>query len=536
MQTRCWGAGVIVALAAILAAFLLPPSASDDGVTRQIASALEQHPHLAKLAAEEAALFRARGMALAMTAKRERVREKATPAKKKTPKNKKNKKQKKRHKKKNKKARGLLDIAEQHERWCRASSRLAVSLLDVRAVEAAETTLRHAAAHACADGAYNLGQLWRNNPARRSADNEMSVVYRHGVELARAYNATSSVRAANMAQASIVSLRFAAEQLEALLTCCAERLPPPQSGHSYEKEVAAYRDIVGRIPADDPEGFHITLSPEDAARVPSYRRPLFIDDKPRTAPGVAARAPRGADDIAEIQRAYREESVVYIDNVLSPETLRSLWEFAARSTIYYEDKPSGYVGAYLDEGFNTALLDQVGEEFRTMFPEIFAYTPLRMRWAYNYDSELQAGIRMHGDSFAVNCNLWVTPDEANLDPSSGGLRVWTVPAPLDWDFESFNTLANADKMAALVAGGEELVIPYRQNRMVLFKSDLFHATDTFRFRSGFAHRRINLTFLFGYRGQGEDAASIAQRTNEAKCSGRGECSSKKVRRKQEMHS
>jgi hypothetical protein len=191
---------------------------------------------------------------------------------------------------------------------------------------------------------------------------------------------------------------------------------------------------------------------------------------------------------------------------------------------------SGYVGAYLDEGFNTPLLDQVGEEFAQMFPEIFKDTPLQMRWAYSYDSERQLGIRMHGDSFAVNCNLWVTPDSANLDKDSGGLRVWTVPAPLEWDFESFNTLKAGDKMAALVADGEEVVVPYRANRMVLFKSDLFHATDSFDFRKGFENRRINLTFLFGGRGQGEDAASIAQRTKNAKCSGRGTCRSKQKRR------
>ena len=30
-------------------------------------------------------------------------------------------------------------------------------------------------------------------------------------------------------------------------------------------------------------------------------------------------------------------------------------------------------------------------------------------------------------------NVGITPDEANLDPDSGGLLVWDVPAPRDWD-------------------------------------------------------------------------------------------------------
>jgi hypothetical protein len=42
-------------------------------------------------------------------------------------------------------------------------------------------------------------------------------------------------------------------------------------------------------------------------------------------------------------------------------------------------------------------------------------------------------------------------------------------------------------------------VHYRQNRLVLFDSSLFHCTDKVRFRGGYKHSRINLTFLFGAR-------------------------------------
>ncbi|MCS5516925.1 hypothetical protein NWF32_24530 [Pseudomonas qingdaonensis] len=35
-------------------------------------------------------------------------------------------------------------------------------------------------------------------------------------------------------------------------------------------------------------------------------------------------------------------------------------------------------------------------------------------------------------------NFWITPDEANLDRDSGGLVVYDVEAPSDWDFETYN--------------------------------------------------------------------------------------------------
>ena len=58
---------------------------------------------------------------------------------------------------------------------------------------------------------------------------------------------------------------------------------------------------------------------------------------------------------------------------------------------------------------------KVAEEFRKMFPGIFNETGLKQAWAYNYDDTKYHGIGTHGDNYAVNCNLWVTPDSANLD-------------------------------------------------------------------------------------------------------------------------
>ena len=49
-------------------------------------------------------------------------------------------------------------------------------------------------------------------------------------------------------------------------------------------------------------------------------------------------------------------------------------------------------------------------------------------WGFKYDSSLN-GIDILADSAAVNVNFWITPDEANNDPASGGLVLWDVAAP-----------------------------------------------------------------------------------------------------------
>jgi hypothetical protein len=42
-------------------------------------------------------------------------------------------------------------------------------------------------------------------------------------------------------------------------------------------------------------------------------------------------------------------------------------------------------------------------------------------------------------------------------------------------------------------------IPYRQNRAIIFNSDLFHGTAACRFRDDYENRRINVTMLYGHR-------------------------------------
>ena len=97
-----------------------------------------------------------------------------------------------------------------------------------------------------------------------------------------------------------------------------------------------------------------------------------------------------------------------------------------------------------------------------------------------------------------------------------GLVVYTKPPPLDWGFFDFNNenggAAHDRRIKKLLKDSARITVPYRQNRILLFKSDLMHSTDKIHFKAGFKNRRINLTFLFGDRGQGDDATTIKQRT------------------------
>jgi Tfp pilus assembly protein PilF len=193
--------------------------------------------------------------------------------------------------------------------------------------------------------------------------------------------------------------------------------------------------------------------------------------------------------------------IAVIDNLLTDEALDKLQQFCWRSTIWMKTYANGYLGAAPSHGFACPLVAQIADELRSTYPAILGEHPLLQWWGFKYDSRLK-GINVHADFAAVNVNFWITPDEANLDPESGGLVIWDKPAPLDWSFAKYNSLDSGKMIRDFLAqsGAKSVTVPYRANRAVIFDSDLFHETDRIAFKEGYLNRRINITMLYGKRG------------------------------------
>ena len=178
--------------------------------------------------------------------------------------------------------------------------------------------------------------------------------------------------------------------------------------------------------------------------------------------------------------------------------LQELYEYCLESTVWFDYRHKGYVGAYADDGFDNPLLFRIAEELRSAMPELLSDHPIRYIWAYQYDQQLE-GIGIHGDDAAVNVNFWVTPDSANLNTDTGGLVVHRAEAPSHWNFKKYNNNTEQIHRFLKKENAGSMRVPYRRNRAVIFNSDLFHETDNPQFREGFENRRINITMLFGHR-------------------------------------
>jgi tetratricopeptide (TPR) repeat protein len=210
--------------------------------------------------------------------------------------------------------------------------------------------------------------------------------------------------------------------------------------------------------------------------------------------------PKSTD--GEVSERWRRSSpkIVVIDDFLTNEALDGLRRFCWGSTIWRRVYKAGFLGATTEFGFACPLLAQIADELRRKYPTVLASHPLTQLWAFKYDSQL-SGTPVHADFAAISVNFWITPDDANLDPRSGGLVIWDHAAPLDWDFAKYNYAETraARREFLAHAGARSVTVPYRSNRAVIFESDLFHETDRIVFKEGYLNRRINIMLAYGER-------------------------------------
>ncbi|MGE5537378.1 MAG: tetratricopeptide repeat protein [Gemmatimonas sp.] len=278
------------------------------------------------------------------------------------------------------------------------------------------------------------------------------------------------------------------EQIQHLLAL--GELPDPSLLARYERARL-------RLPTSAADNQLVEL--DDASRREigdTYNRLWHVAPAPEIATGAVS-----ALDRAAIERDYfaRAPGITWVDGFLTREALASLRRFCLESTVWFgSNYTNGYLGAFGEDGFACPLLLQIGRELPERLPGIFGDRPLLKVWAFKY-GERRDGIGLHADFAAVNVNFWVTPDDANLDPESGGLMVWDKEAPADWDFRTYNVDQATMRRFIDESGAKVHRIPHRQNRAVIFNSDLIHATDTIRFKPGYENRRINITFLYGER-------------------------------------
>jgi hypothetical protein len=268
-------------------------------------------------------------------------------------------------------------------------------------------------------------------------------------------------------------------------------------GVEFEEIINVYGDLAERLlPAGIEARF--PLDGDDEARIGHvYNRIVHLAEAPRM-----ERALSSTWDPVAVEERYLSEppGLVVIDDFLSSAALELVRRFCRNSTVWSGTRyGDGRLGAFFIDGFNAPLLLQIAEEVRAVFPRVIGDHPLRQLWGFKNAPTSGVQSTTHADFAAVNVNFWITPTTANLDPTSGGLIVFDVTAPLSWDFKTYNERPDVIAGYLRERGARAILIPYRENRAIIFNSDLFHTTAPIRFRPEYEYRRVNITLLYGDR-------------------------------------
>jgi tetratricopeptide (TPR) repeat protein len=231
---------------------------------------------------------------------------------------------------------------------------------------------------------------------------------------------------------------------------------------------------------------------DQAALIQTIGAYQYLPDTPFT--GTAL----GANDFQKIEHDFKHNNpkLVVIDNFLSNEALLQLRKFCEEATVWKRSYPNGYLGSFMASGFCSPVILEIARQLKIAMPNVVGTQDLRQAWGFKYDQGMK-GINLHADFARVNINFWLTPDDACLDPTTGGIVVYDTPPPKDWSFEKANADSATIQQYLDAQQAKTVRVPYKMNRCVLFDSTYFHTTDDIHFKAGYENRRINCTLLFG---------------------------------------
>lgn len=334
-----------------------------------------------------------------------------------------------------------------------------------------------------------LGYLWHEEGRRdRSLDH-----FARTFELRRGDDRTG-IADFSLTHATPAKLRHDADQFRHIAKNHRE-------GPRFDMLARTYEAVAVRLGDGVDDHDVVALSDDDFAELgDSYNTPYHVID----APEIFSGAVNPALDFAGLSRRYGDvgAGVVWFDDFLAPKALALLQRFLLESTLWYDfSHIGGCLAAYLEDGLACPLMLQIADEVRAGFPDILGDKPLAQIWAFK-GIEAGRGIDVHADDGMVSLNFWVTAGDANADPARGGLIIHDKAPPPGWLISDYRADAAAIRAYLEIGKNHRIVIPYGENRAVLFNSRLFHESDAVDFQPGYQNQRLNITMLFGEKGAG----------------------------------
>lgn len=209
-------------------------------------------------------------------------------------------------------------------------------------------------------------------------------------------------------------------------------------------------------------------------------------------------------DWEAIEKQYFETepyNYAIIDNLLTPDVCEEV-----RKNIVH-NKGWSFMNWQAEElfirNFNMPLVQDISRAVAEHMPRVFENLSLVQHIAFMH--QRNSGLCPHSDTGLVTLDLWLTPDEYNLEPDTGGLVLYDVKRTPEQEIHEFNARPWCVEYFNQHTRGESVTVGYKFNRAILFDARTFHASDKIKFVGDGAHTyRINYAMLFDHPGDFRD--------------------------------
>lgn len=201
-------------------------------------------------------------------------------------------------------------------------------------------------------------------------------------------------------------------------------------------------------------------------------------------------------DWEKIEINFRESKpldYVVVDHILDTNICKSLQEQLAQHWAWkLKDPQAKHLHNIRPK---ISLINDVANEIKGKLPNVLGNLELDTYWAIMNHKNTPG--RIHFDDCDLVVSLWLTPDEYNLNPQSGGLNLYDVHKNSDERWEEMFTCGDEIKDYVKANLKKEICIPYKWNRAIIFNPRNLHAAGYTDFKNDHVlNYRLNLTLAF----------------------------------------
>ncbi|GAB1541750.1 hypothetical protein NUACC21_44220 [Scytonema sp. NUACC21] len=221
-------------------------------------------------------------------------------------------------------------------------------------------------------------------------------------------------------------------------------------------------------------------------------------------------ASRNWQSVLEAYKSSAPYNYAVMDDFLQPHVCKQLHQELLNHLGWrYQDKIEQPILSNMKPEIETIF--SIAESLKAHCASLFSNYELVEYWALMYPKNGFG--KVHSDIGALTLNIWLTPEQYNLDSSGGGLIFFDVKRESEVSSNQSPSYLWSEQYVKDFTRGQKVRVSYKCNRALLFDAKTFHQTDAFCFANTKPEsHRINLSLAFDSSGIYRDRVDSFRKT------------------------